>query len=679
MAELEEKGGSSDVEIEVKESEDVEEEKKDDCAAATGEAASKKKKTVDWPLKGIQEPHEHDVLYGRGGGTNHHPGNKRYRKIVEDRKLDYVNSKRLDKPLVALGIIREWRGQDPPGRFLKMDEKTGHWSDVGDKKAREKTSQALREKAPLIRKQQEIGKHGEDDEEESKGDEKEDQPDAKMTRFADGTNLKDGDGSKKPILARDHSLGREYLDEGEAVTLDGFSWQDPFQNGARRTPSGGPPPPPPPPPPMQHPGATGFGSDPRNLSYGSAGYRFPSQGSMGPPIPSQGSMGMGPPLPSQGSMGPSMQSYGGRYSSWGSVAMGPPPPGAGPPLSGYPPGAGPPPPSGYPGYPHPPPHQASWSREGSWHQQGRDTSVARREHSLGQNPLPDASVNQPAIYPFDGRTASWGRAAYPPPHYSSYGPPPPPPPPPAYAPPPQVDHPRRGGPPSPPYAVNPAVASMWSGKSESEIAKTWSSGSSNEDYDHFSPAHQQSNNMAPQPPRPDVVKRATSNQNETAETHPGLQGPSVKRAALNRDNSTAANRLKEKYGVGTSKQFNADQEVTQLSTGLDEILIGVQARKKALTMEDRMTTIDVMAMDLMIKPLALDANNRSSTIDALALDDLENDSALCKPQRVERNRTMEEVFNDLREGLPKPNTLSMGQRMTTSDWIDIVNEPLGED
>lgn len=85
------------------------------------------------------------------GGTNHHSGNKRYRKMVEDRKIDYVNSKRLDKPLVALDIIRIWRNQDPPGRFLKLDEKTKKWNDVGDKKAREKTSQALREKAPLIR------------------------------------------------------------------------------------------------------------------------------------------------------------------------------------------------------------------------------------------------------------------------------------------------------------------------------------------------------------------------------------------------------------------------------------------------------------------------------------------------------------------------------------------------
>ena len=29
------------------------------------------KKTVDWPLKGIREPHDNDVLFGRGGKWNH--------------------------------------------------------------------------------------------------------------------------------------------------------------------------------------------------------------------------------------------------------------------------------------------------------------------------------------------------------------------------------------------------------------------------------------------------------------------------------------------------------------------------------------------------------------------------------------------------------------------------------
>ena len=126
--------------------------KKKELSAA--EQKKLEKEYANWPMKGIKKPHDNDVMYGRGGGTNHHPGNKRFRKIVEDRKVDYVNSKRLDKPLIALEIIKDWREQVPPGRFLKIDEKTGLWNDVGDKKAREKTSQALREKAPLIRKQQ---------------------------------------------------------------------------------------------------------------------------------------------------------------------------------------------------------------------------------------------------------------------------------------------------------------------------------------------------------------------------------------------------------------------------------------------------------------------------------------------------------------------------------------------
>jgi hypothetical protein len=145
---------------EEKKEEDSKEEKKEEDSEESEEEKKKKqeelrKKYANWPLRNIKDPHDNDVMYGRGGGTNHHLGNKTYRKMVEDRKLEYVNSKRLDKPLVALEIIRFWRSQVPPGRFLKLNEKTSLWNDVGDKKAREKTSQALREKAPLIRKQQE--------------------------------------------------------------------------------------------------------------------------------------------------------------------------------------------------------------------------------------------------------------------------------------------------------------------------------------------------------------------------------------------------------------------------------------------------------------------------------------------------------------------------------------------
>ena len=51
--------------------------------------------------------------------------------------------------------MREWRAQDPPGRFLKQDEATKLWYEVGDEKAKQKTSQSLREKEGKSRKSSE--------------------------------------------------------------------------------------------------------------------------------------------------------------------------------------------------------------------------------------------------------------------------------------------------------------------------------------------------------------------------------------------------------------------------------------------------------------------------------------------------------------------------------------------
>jgi len=57
---------------------------------------------TSYPLTNISEPTNNDCLFGRGGGTNHHPGNKHYRQIVDSQKQRYLNSKRLDKPMVAM-------------------------------------------------------------------------------------------------------------------------------------------------------------------------------------------------------------------------------------------------------------------------------------------------------------------------------------------------------------------------------------------------------------------------------------------------------------------------------------------------------------------------------------------------------------------------------------------------
>ena len=112
--------------------------------------------STNWPLKAIDAVLETDVMLGRGRGTNFHAGNKRYRAIVEKYKDKYSVATRIEKPMIALDIVNQVRAWSPPGRFLKCDKTTGKWSDVGDKKAREKTSQALREPKQVEPKQEEV-------------------------------------------------------------------------------------------------------------------------------------------------------------------------------------------------------------------------------------------------------------------------------------------------------------------------------------------------------------------------------------------------------------------------------------------------------------------------------------------------------------------------------------------
>eukprot|EP00566_Odontella_aurita_P014245 CAMPEP_0113590866 /NCGR_PEP_ID=MMETSP0015_2-20120614/36921_1 /TAXON_ID=2838 /ORGANISM="Odontella" /LENGTH=530 /DNA_ID=CAMNT_0000497123 /DNA_START=817 /DNA_END=2405 /DNA_ORIENTATION=- /assembly_acc=CAM_ASM_000160 len=123
-----------------------------------------------YPVAGISKPGPNDVLCGRGGGTNNHTGNIRFRKLVNKHKMSYLAATKVEKPKVAREVVKIWRAMDPPGRFLartsgdgdKGEEKKSPgggkdgkdsgvvWHDVGDKKAREKASQCLRERTPEV-------------------------------------------------------------------------------------------------------------------------------------------------------------------------------------------------------------------------------------------------------------------------------------------------------------------------------------------------------------------------------------------------------------------------------------------------------------------------------------------------------------------------------------------------
>ena len=75
----------------------------------------------------------------------------RYRRLVTLNKGLYITCLKTEKLKISRSIVAAIREQK--GRFLERDSKKGTWYDIGDKKAIEKTSQALREGQPKLRKQ----------------------------------------------------------------------------------------------------------------------------------------------------------------------------------------------------------------------------------------------------------------------------------------------------------------------------------------------------------------------------------------------------------------------------------------------------------------------------------------------------------------------------------------------
>ena len=88
------------------------------------------------------EPKETDVLLGRGGRSNHNPGNQSYLKQVKAFRPRYISLGNNDqKTELSLAVVKFVHNKG--GRFLKKDP--GGWYVVEDNEARKKASQALRD------------------------------------------------------------------------------------------------------------------------------------------------------------------------------------------------------------------------------------------------------------------------------------------------------------------------------------------------------------------------------------------------------------------------------------------------------------------------------------------------------------------------------------------------------
>lgn len=103
-----------------------------------------------WLPPGESSLGEWDVLCGRGGESNNFVGNKKYRRVVNERKDAYRNiplKRRKVKTAFVRSIVQHVNNCG--GRFVDMDEQSGRYYVVTMEKARKKTSQALRETKEL--------------------------------------------------------------------------------------------------------------------------------------------------------------------------------------------------------------------------------------------------------------------------------------------------------------------------------------------------------------------------------------------------------------------------------------------------------------------------------------------------------------------------------------------------
>ena len=131
-----------------------------DAKIAPCPSSSSSSSSPSGPARASSPPTDSDVLCGRGGAVNVHPGNARYRQLVAERKRAYLAARsKREKRLLSESVVEEIRNQSPPGRFLGRRTRDGaDWYDIGAVRAREKTSQALRENLPKLRREIEAEK-----------------------------------------------------------------------------------------------------------------------------------------------------------------------------------------------------------------------------------------------------------------------------------------------------------------------------------------------------------------------------------------------------------------------------------------------------------------------------------------------------------------------------------------
>ena len=98
-----------------------------------------------------------DIICGNGKKYRNTQGNEMYHILVQIVVDEYARqTSRKGKTMITRAIVNAIRMAKPPGRFLKK-EKDGFFYEIGDRKARVKTAQLLRDSV-LGKKRKEVNK-----------------------------------------------------------------------------------------------------------------------------------------------------------------------------------------------------------------------------------------------------------------------------------------------------------------------------------------------------------------------------------------------------------------------------------------------------------------------------------------------------------------------------------------
>lgn len=112
------------------------------------ERESASKGSEDDLEKNIKNPHENDILLGRGRTSWSHSGNQHFRAFVGVHLKSYAESTNRSEKTKTVDLIYDEIIQSG-GRFLKLDSASNTWHQVGKSVAREKIAHTLRDAVTL--------------------------------------------------------------------------------------------------------------------------------------------------------------------------------------------------------------------------------------------------------------------------------------------------------------------------------------------------------------------------------------------------------------------------------------------------------------------------------------------------------------------------------------------------